>query len=70
MMVPLAIGLVLGDYSSGRSPAEVKGWFTRKLLTSLSQQVIAPAALPWWIPAGQPPATILRYDKPPPGLPS
>jgi len=65
--VPLAIGLLAWDYFIWKEARpKVKGWFTRKLLTFSLAAGIAPL-LPWWIPAGQPPAQFFDYDKPPPG---
>src|SRR5260370_15174177 len=54
--VPLAIGLLAWDYFIWKEARpKVKGWFTRKLLTLSLAAGVAPL-LPWWIPAGQPPA--------------
>ena len=54
--VPLALGLLAWDYFVWKEARpKVKGWFTRKLLTFSLAAGIAPL-LPWWIPAGQPPA--------------
>jgi hypothetical protein len=54
--VPLAIGLLAWDYFIWKEARpKLKGWLTRKLLTFSLAAGIAPL-LPWWIPAGQPPA--------------
>lgn len=52
---PLAITLLAWDYLSWKNARpKVKGWITRKLLTLVLVAGVTPA-LPWWVPAGQPP---------------
>jgi hypothetical protein len=67
---PIAIGLLVWNYSIRRKNREkIKGWLTGKLLSFVLVAGVTPV-LPWWVPAGQPPqnfmSTIGRY----PGLPS
>jgi len=67
--VPLAAALLAWDYlvwKSGRP--KVKGWIVRKVLTLTLVAGIAPA-IPWWIPAGQPPGEFLSMIGRHPGLP-
>src|SRR5258708_21605210 len=55
-LVPLATGLLAWDYFIWKEARpKVKGSLTRKLLTLSLAAGVAPL-LPWWIPAGQPPA--------------
>ncbi len=68
---PLAAALLAWDYLVWRraSRPKIKGWVTRKLLTFTLLTGIAPA-IPWWVPAGQPPKTFLSVLGKYPGLPS
>jgi hypothetical protein len=68
--VPMAVGLLAWDFLVWKAARpRVKGWFTRKLLTFSLAAGLAPI-LPWWVPAGQPPAQVLSIIKRYPGVPS
>jgi hypothetical protein len=65
----IAVGLLAWDYFVWREARpKVKGWFTRKILTLAIGSGIAPL-LPWWVPAGQPPAQFLDLVYKYPALP-
>ena len=68
---PLVVALLAWDYLVWRrsSRPKIKGWVTCKLLTFTLLAGIAPA-IPWWVPAGQPPKTFLAAVGQYPGLPS
>ena len=68
--VAIALGLLAWDWLVWREARpKVKGWFTRKLLTFSLAAGLAPM-LPWWVPAGQPPAEFLSMIGKYPGVPS
>jgi hypothetical protein len=67
---PIALGLLAWDYLVWKAAKpKIKGWFTRKLLTFSLAAGLAPM-LPWWIPAGQPPAEFLALIGKYPGAPA
>ncbi len=68
----IAFGLLAWEYFVWRKATpkpKIKGWVTRKLLTFVLVAGIAPA-IPWWVPAGQPPERILSAITRYPGVPS
>lgn len=68
--IPLAVALLAWDYFVWRgSRPKIKGWVTRKLLTVALLAGIGPV-IPWWVPAGQPPQSLLAAAGRHPGLPS
>ncbi|MFY9531204.1 MAG: hypothetical protein WBC04_00440 [Candidatus Acidiferrales bacterium] len=68
--VPLALGILAWDYFVRRgSKPKIRGWVTRKLLAFALLAGVAPA-IPWWVPAGQPPQTFLTAIGRHPGLPA
>lgn len=67
---PIALGLLAWDFLVWKAAKpKVKGWFTRKLLTFSLAAGLAPM-LPWWVPAGQPPAEFLAMIGKHPGAPA
>lgn len=73
--MPIILGLLAWDHFiyrrtklKGPKP-KIKRWITRKVLTFVVAAAAAPL-LPWWIPAGQPPAQFLSLISKHPGLPS
>ena len=68
--VPLAGGILAWDYLvRRRSREKIKSWLTRKLLSFVLVAGVTPA-LPWWVPAGQPPQNFMSLIHRYPGLPS
>ena len=67
--VPVAMSLLAWDYliRPGSKP-KIKRWVARRLLIFVLLTGIAPL-IPWWLPAGQPPAGILAAIHKNPGLP-
>lgn len=68
--VPLAAGILAWDYFVRRKARQkIKSWLTRKLLSFVLVAGVTPA-LPWWVPAGQPPQNFLSLIHRYPGLPA